>query len=259
MTMVKVKLNGKTVEAGESMTALEVARAAGVDIPTLCRHEALGPYGACRLCVVEAEGPMLRRSLVASCTLPVSEGLTVETETPQVKRARKVIFELLLGRSESKKLRELAKRYGVESSRFKAPKVEDCVRCALCVRACRDKIGVSAISFAGRGQKRRVTAEFGKLSDLCIGCGTCANICPTGAIRMEDKDGERSIFLKGNTIGRFTLVRCDSCGAPFATKKFLDHVALRVKEQPRTKKSGICPECERTYYAEAGAGEFLIY
>jgi len=258
--MVKMKLNGRAIEAEESKTALEVARSAGVDIPTLCRHEALGPYGACRLCMVEAEGPMLRRSLVASCTLPVSEGLSVETETPAVLRARKVIFELLLGRSpESEKLRELAKRYGVESTRFAAPKTDDCARCALCVRACRDKIGASAISFAGRGQKRRVTAEFGKLSEACIGCGTCANLCPTGAIRMEDKDGERKIFLKDNVIGVFTLVPCHSCGAPHATRKFLDAVSGRTHAQPRTKRTGLCPACARREAAQAIVGEIAAY
>lgn len=258
--MVTIKLNGKTVAADDSMTALDAARREGVVIPTLCFHEALGPYGACRLCVVEAEGPLLRRSLVTSCTLPVSEGLAVETETPLITTSRKIIFELLLGRSpDSSALRAMAQKYGVEATRFSSGTSDDCVRCGLCVRICRDKIGVAAISFAGRGQKRRVTAEFGKLSELCIGCGTCANVCPTGAIRLEDRDGERSIFLKGNIIGRFTLVRCASCGAPFATKKFLNHVALRIREQPHTKKSGICPECERKYYAEARVGEFSTY
>lgn len=258
--MATIKLNGKLVAADDSMTVLDAARREGVVIPTLCYHEALGPYGACRLCVVEAEGPLLRRSLVTSCTLPASEGLAVETETPLITTSRKIIFELLLGRSpDSPALRAMARKYGVETTRFSSGASDDCVRCGLCVRACRDKIGVAAISFAGRGQKRRVTAEFGKLSDLCLGCGTCANLCPTGAIRLEDKDGERTIFLKGNTIGRFPLVRCASCGAPFTTQKFLDHVAVHVKEQPLTKKSGLCPECERTYYAEARVGEFSTY
>jgi bidirectional [NiFe] hydrogenase diaphorase subunit len=253
--MATIKLNGTAVEAEETMTVLDVARREGVEIPTLCHHDALGPYGACRLCVVEAEGPMLRKSLVSSCTLPVTNGLSVETESPAVQKARKIIFELLIGRSGSQQIRDMAARYGATSSRFIAPETDDCVRCGLCVRVCRDKIGTAAISFAGRGQKRRVTTEFGKLSEACIGCGSCASVCPTGAIRMKDEDGVRTIYLKNNTVGKFTLETCTSCGAPFATKKLIEHVALRTEEQPRTKKSGICPDCARAYYAELIAGE----
>lgn len=258
--MATIKLNGKSVSTGDTDTVLAVARREGVAIPTLCFHEALGPYGACRLCVVEAEGPVLRRSLVTSCTLPATDGLSVETETALVASTRKIIFELLLGRSpDSPQLRHMAKQYGVESSRFRTGTNDDCVRCGLCVRVCRDKIGVSAISFAGRGQKRRVTAEFGKLSELCIGCGTCANICPTGALRIEDRAGERNIFMQDRTIGKFTLVPCPSCGIPFATRKFLDHIAQRVAAQPNTKTGGRCPECERRHYAEALIGENPAY
>ena len=251
---MKIKLNGNEIEVECNVTVLEVAKQAGLDIPTLCFHEALGPYGACRLCVVEAEGPMLRRSLVSSCTLTVSEGLSVETETTLVNKSRRIIFELLLGRSpDSKPLIELAKKYGVESSRFPTGQSDDCVRCGLCVRVCRDKIGVSAISFAGRGQKRSVTAEFGKLSEVCIGCGACANICPAGAIKLEDRGDERKIFLWGNIISRQALISCTSCGTPYATQRFIDHVTGHCEVKIDYK---LCPECSRKHYAEALTGEF---
>jgi len=253
--MATIKLNGTSVEAAESMTVLEVARREGVEIPTLCHHEATGPYGACRLCVVEAESPMLRKTLVSSCTLPVANGLIVDTESPAVQQARKLIFELLIGRSESRQILAMAARYGVTASRFSTKETDDCVRCGLCVRVCRDKMGVAAISFAGRGQKRRVTAEFGQISQTCIGCGSCANVCPTGAIKLRDEDGIRTIFIRNNTVGRFTLVTCSCCGAPYATKPFLEHVAARTEEQPLTKKSGVCPECARIYYATGITGD----
>jgi bidirectional [NiFe] hydrogenase diaphorase subunit len=253
--MATIQVNGKSLEAAEATTVLDVARREGIAIPTLCHHEALGPYGACRLCVVEAEGPMLRKTLVSSCTLPVSNGLVVETESPAVKQARKIIFELLIGRSESTQIREMAARYGVLTSRFIAKETDDCVRCGLCVRVCRDKMGTSAISFAGRGQKRRVTAEFGQISQTCMGCGSCASVCPTGAIKLKDEDGIRTIFLKNNIIGRFTLVKCTCCGNPFTTKIFQDHVMAHTEEQPHTKKGGVCPDCARTYYATAITGE----
>jgi bidirectional [NiFe] hydrogenase diaphorase subunit len=253
--MATIQINGISLEAAETMTVLEVARREGIEIPTLCHNEALGVYGACRLCIVEAEGPMLRKALVASCTLPVANGLVVETESPAVQQTRKILLELLIGRSESTQIREMAARFGVTASRFIASEPDDCVRCGLCVRVCRDKIGTSAISFVGRGQKRRVSAEFGQISQTCIGCGSCASLCPTGAIRLKDEDGIRTIFLKNNTIGRFTLVECSSCGTPYTTKNILEYVTARIEEQPPTKKSNLCPECARVHYAEALVGE----
>jgi bidirectional [NiFe] hydrogenase diaphorase subunit len=255
--MVTITLDGEAREVREGATVLEAAREAGVDIPTLCHHEALGPYGACRLCLVEAEGPALRRSIVTACTLAASPGLSVQTSSAAVRGARRIVFELLLGRAPSSEaLRALASRHGVERTRFGAGQRDDaCVRCGLCVRVCTDRIGASAIAFAGRGQRRRVTAEFGEPSELCIGCGSCAAVCPTGAIRLEDAGGERTIRLGDLTIARFTLVRCSSCGAPFATRKLLDALASRLREQPEADVGGRCPECRRVRYAAALAAE----
>lgn len=259
--MIRIKLNGKEVQGDQTKTVLEIALAEGIDIPTLCYHEALGPYGACRLCLVEAEGPTMRRSLVASCTLQIFEGLMVETETPLVQKSRKVVFELLLGRAwDSKPLRDLARKYGVESSRFKTEPSENCVRCGLCIRVCRDKIQASALCFAGRGQKKRVTAEFGKLSESCLGCATCVNLCPTEAILSEDRDGERKIYLKDNTISRLFLVRCQTCGTPYQTQKFLDYVIARTDLQEGLEvERGLCPACVRKHFAEAIQGELTTY
>ena len=117
--MTTITLNGQTQEVPEGMTVLEAARMAGIDIPTLCHHEALGGYGACRVCVVWAEGPAQRPGLVAACMTPVSNGLAVQTESAAVESARRVIFQLLLGRSpESESLRAIAKHYGVTSTPY---------------------------------------------------------------------------------------------------------------------------------------------
>ena len=248
--MTTITLNGQAHEVPENMTVLEAARLARVEIPTLCHHEALGSYGACRICVVEAEGPAQRRGLVAACTLPVSDGLVVMTESPAVQQTRKVIFELLLGRSpESESLRTMAKRYGVDSTRFGEGAQHDlCVRCGLCVRTCREKIGTAAISFAGRGQSRNVTTEFGALSELCIGCGACAAVCPTGMIRVEDGAGERAIVRQDLTIARFALLTCTSCCAPVVTEKFLEQ---RLQALPKGQTEVLCLECKRQRTAAA--------
>lgn len=250
--MIKIKLNGNAVEADPGTTALDVARREGLDIPTLCHHEALGPYGACRLCVVEAEGPARRRSLTTSCNLTVFEGLAIETDTPLVKTSRKMLIELLLAKSpDSKLLKELASKFGVASSRFTAGTEDDCVQCGLCVRACQDTIGVSAITFSGRGRTRHVTTEFGRLSETCIGCGACANLCPTGAIRIEDRGDQRKIFIGNAALSAFTLLRCASCGMAYATEKFLRHVAQRSEGKTEANiAQGFCPACARKHSAE---------
>lgn len=257
--MATITLDGITKEVPDSLTVLQVARMSGVDIPTLCHHESLGPYGACRLCVVEAESPSLRRSLVMSCTLPVSNGLSVTTNSPAVQRARKIVLELLVARSpNSPPLRDLAKKYGVAHSRFgMGLDAEDlCVRCGLCVRACTDKIGAAAITFAGRGQKRQVTTDFSALSELCIGCATCAALCPTGAIRVEDVDGERSLLLRGRVFAKLPLLVCSSCGSYFATRKHVDSLSTRLPEYSESEMRSLCPACARQRFAVAMASGF---
>lgn len=257
--MINISLNGRSLEVEEGLTILHVARKEDIDIPTLCYHEALGPYGACRLCLVEAEGPMLRRSLVTSCNFFVSNGLKIDTESDLVKVSRKLILELLIARSpESRLLKKMAEKYGLFDTRFQSEKIDDCVRCGLCVRVCRDKIGLSAISFAFRGQNRRVTAEFGGLSESCIGCATCANICPTGAIKVIDRGSIRTISLWDNIISRLELMKCPGCGRYYITKKHYEYILLRLQKENAVIKN-LCPECSRQYYAKALSGQFPAF
>lgn len=248
--MVTIMLNGQSREVPESMTVMEAAQMAGIHIPALCHHEALGAYGACRICVVWMEGPAQRPGLAAACTTPVSSGLAIETDSEAVQRARKVLFQLLLGRSpDSASLRAMAKHYGVDSTPYGEGAPHDlCVRCGLCVRTCQAKIEVSAISFTGRGQGRKVSTEFGVLSESCIGCGACATVCPTGMIRVEDGNGERAIVLNDQAIARFTLLACASCGAPLVTKAFLDR---RLAALHGGQVEVLCPGCKRKHTAIA--------
>lgn len=189
MSEISLEIDGRGVKAEEGMSILEAAKSAGIDIPTLCYHPALAPFGACRLCSVEITSHG-RSRLVTSCNYPVEDGLIVNTKSPDVIETRKVLCELLLARCPNVKvIQDLARDYGVEKPRFKLAD-EKCILCGLCARICEERIGVSAINFIGRGVDRKVETPFQATLDIdldvCIACGACAFVCPTGAIKLED-------------------------------------------------------------------------
>lgn len=184
--MLKFKINEQEVEALPEWTVLEAAREHGIHIPTLCYHEAVEPSGGCRLCVVEVvEGNWSK--VVISCMYPVKEGMMVLTDSDRVKNVRRWILEMLLAECPaSQQIRDLAAEYGVTTSRFsiKNPK-EQCMVCGLCVRVCREVVGVSAITTVGRGVHKVIGTPFGKISEACVACGSCVTVCPTGAMQTR--------------------------------------------------------------------------
>jgi bidirectional [NiFe] hydrogenase diaphorase subunit len=184
--MVTFKINGREVEAQPDWTVLEAAREKGIHIPTLCYHEAVGPSGACRLCVVEIiEGNWSK--VVISCMYPVKEGITVLTDSDRVKNVRRWILEMLLAECPaSKEIQDLAAEYGVTTTRFVSKNPEEqCMLCGLCVRVCREVVGVSAISTVGRGVHKVIGTPFGRASEDCVACGSCVTVCPTGAMKTR--------------------------------------------------------------------------
>jgi bidirectional [NiFe] hydrogenase diaphorase subunit len=241
MTMVNLIVNGRSLSVPDDATLLQAVRVAGVDLPTLCYFDGLAPYGACRLCMVTITAP--RRALVASCSYPVEEGLMVETDAPDAVATRRLALEFLLSRCpRSDVIRALAGREGVTRSRFSAPPEradELCVLCGLCVRVCQDLVGAAAIGFMGRGAEREVGAPFHLQSEVCIGCGACAAVCPTGAVKIEDVDGQR-VLRTWNTI--VSLKPCPVCGRPFAPEPM---AFLRGLVEVSEDLWGICPACRR--------------
>ena len=189
---MKLKLNGKTVTVDKGTTVLEAAVASGVEIPALCNHGALLPYGACRLCIVEI-GEEPRSKLVSSCTYPVEEGLKVRTASERVVKARKMVIELLLASCpQSKTIQDLASKYGVRQQRFKQ-EYEDCILCGLCVRMCCEQMMAKAVGFRGRGEDRSIGTPFDVQSDVCRLCGACMYICPACQLRCTYNQPEIAI------------------------------------------------------------------
>jgi heterodisulfide reductase subunit A len=186
--MIKFKINGTEVEAEEGQSILDVASKNQIEIPTLCYYKKLDPYGACRLCTVEVTDGS-RTKLVTSCTFPVKEGIEVQTDSEDVVLARKVILELLLVRCpDLEPLKELAEKYGADPQRLRQVGEENnrCILCGLCVRVCRDVMGVGALCFSNRGANRDVNEPFEEYSDVCTTCGACEKVCPTDAIHISD-------------------------------------------------------------------------
>ena len=183
--MIKLTINGNEHEFPEGKTLLECIEDVGLKVPTLCHHKALRPYGACRLCLVEISQNG-RSKIETSCTYPAQDNLTIQTDSERVIKARKAMIELQLALCpDSKTIQQIAEEYGVKETRLRK-KNEDCFLCGLCVRMCEERMGINAIGFTNRGSRREVGPPFDKHSDVCQVCGTCAYICPTERIKLED-------------------------------------------------------------------------
>ena len=216
MDMINVKINGVDYSVAKGSTVLEAAKAAHIDIPTLCYLKDINEIGACRLCLVEVaemRGPALGPfRMVTACVYPCTEGMVIKTNTPKIAASRKMNLELLLSnhdrnclscvRSTNCELQTLCREYGVDSTRFggemtkyeiddKSPIIRDnnkCILCRRCVATCAKIQEIGVIGANNRGFDTYVGSAFGEaLADTsCINCGQCIVACPVGALYERD-------------------------------------------------------------------------
>ncbi|MCM8786122.1 MAG: 2Fe-2S iron-sulfur cluster-binding protein [Candidatus Omnitrophica bacterium] len=242
MENVEIIIDGVRKVVPKRITILKVAQELKIEIPTLCYHPAIEPYGACRLCTVEIEKNN-RKMFVTSCNYPIENEIKIETNNENVIKIRKLILELLIAKVGYKgKVKEIAEKYNVEP-RFGVGD-DDCILCGLCVNVCKEIIGVNAISFSSRGINRDVSPPFGKEAVDCIGCGACAFLCPIGTIKIEDLN-EKRIITKINA--NLELEKCKICGKYFVPKKFIEYIKNKIGNV-ELDVFLICDECKGENY-----------
>jgi NADH dehydrogenase/NADH:ubiquinone oxidoreductase subunit G len=214
MGEIPLTINGRACAGREGMTILEAARSLDIDIPTLCHHDKLAPFGACRLCVVEVEGS---RPLVGSCHTPIRPDMVVQTHSPRVLATRRVILELLLAshggdclvcdKANLCELRAYAADLEVGLPAFQLPRhyyspeddgryihrdLSKCIMCRRCVRACREIAGHNILGTAYRGFEAKiiVDSDIPLNKDICRDCDECVTVCPTGALSKPRRLGQ---------------------------------------------------------------------
>ena len=197
---IKLFIDGKTYTVREGVRLLDTIRAIGIALPTLCDLPGFPFRGICRLCMVRIKGTSLP---LLSCSTIAKEGMVVNTRSPDLQTNRKLLMEFVLAEHgecgrEDCPVEDLAKRFGVNKSRFQATRLTEpdhlssnylkvqrglCVHCDRCIRACPHGI----IGRIHRGKKITITFDYDSSVDKsnCIGCGDCIGVCPSGAIQRN--------------------------------------------------------------------------
>ncbi|MFC1946008.1 2Fe-2S iron-sulfur cluster-binding protein [Chloroflexota bacterium] len=182
MSEIILEIDGREVKAEEGATILEAAQSVGISIPTLCHHEKLEPFGACRVCTVEIE-TRGRTRLVAACCYPVEQKLVVRTRSEKIDKTRKTLLELMLAHApDAEPLRELAQEYGAGSMLLEKES-SFCILCGLCVRYCAEVKKKNAVGFIDRGIGREIAFIPEIASRECWNCKECFPLCPTEALQ----------------------------------------------------------------------------
>ena len=197
-------IDGQEVSTEQGKTLLDAAQDNGIDVPTICYHDATTANGLCRMCVVEVEG---MRVLQPACIVQAGAGMKVQTRSEKVIRSRKTILEMLdstMDLSEAPDIQVMMTAYSVEPNRFpeavrRESEVKDdnpmyirdyskCLLCWRCVQVCAEDAQYTfALNFDGRGFETQIGTFFDKAipETSCVLCGQCVGVCPTGALKPK--------------------------------------------------------------------------
>ena len=204
---ISIRIDGEYVAAQEGQTILEVARAGGKYIPTLCWLENITAVGACRLCIVEVAGV---GRLLPACTTPVQDGMNVTTNSERLKQYRRMALEFLFSERNHQcavcvsnnhcELQTMAQKLGVTSVHYaySYPRLavdvsharfvldhNRCILCTRCVRVCAEIEGAHVWEMSSRGVRSMIVCDMNRPwgeSASCTDCGKCVQLCPTGAL-----------------------------------------------------------------------------
>lgn len=234
MSESTVTINTRRLTGRAGQTILELALANGIEIPNLCHDPRLKPTGACRLCLVDVAG---QRGPVPACTFEIADGMTVQTETEEIRAIRKTILELLFAEHRGVcttcdedgncLLQKYGYEYQIPDAAFAVPELvetaanytsdneairyrpEKCIRCGRCIRICQEVQMDSALTFKDRAAGVEVTTAFDMPlnESTCELCGQCISTCPTGALYERLAQGKG----QGKDLKR-TRTTCVYCG-----------------------------------------------
>ena len=201
---IQLEIDGQKVTVEPDTTLLDAAKQIGVDIPTICWHEATTSNALCRTCVVEVEG---QRVLQPACIVKAGADMKVQTRGERVLRARKTILEMLASSvdlSDAPEILTMMDEYGASAERFpeaerREIEVKDdnpmylrdyskCVLCWRCVQVCAEDAQYTyAINFSGRGYETEIGTFFDRSipESTCVFCGQCVGVCPSGALKPK--------------------------------------------------------------------------
>ena len=204
--MLKIKVNDNDVEVEEGLTVLQACEQAGVEIPRFCYHEKLSIAGNCRMCLVEIEKSP---KPIASCAMPVAEGMNIKTNTSMVEKSRKGVMEFLLvnhpldcpvcDQGGECDLQDQSMFYGIDKSRYKENKrhvpeknmgpliktqMTRCIHCTRCIRFATEIAGVPELGAIGRGEDMQISTYLEKSMESELSANV-VDLCPVGALTSK--------------------------------------------------------------------------